>query len=262
LLPRLFPENLMRNPVAAALAAAILIATLPSLGGCGRGQTDAEASRETPPAAVDRVTTDPPPGRVQEDVPPPDGVLRAYVWDCDGGLKLRMKNLYREDAITLDLHEGPRKLPHVAAGSGARYSDGSLTFWTKGGAAILERPGSAPVNCRELRAESVIADARERGVRFRGLGNEPGWLVEIGPGAHLLYSGNYGEDRREFDDATEQAGGQAGVQVFTAGSGPDRITVTVTRQACSDDMSGESFDLRMDITVGGKGYRGCATAIP
>jgi membrane-bound inhibitor of C-type lysozyme len=99
-------------------------------------------------------------------------VLRAYVWECDDGLKLRMKNLYREDAVTLEMHDGPRKLTHVIAASGAKYSDGSLTFWTKGSAARLERQGSAPVACRELRAESIRADARERGVRYRGCAAE------------------------------------------------------------------------------------------
>lgn len=252
----------MRIPVTAALAAAILIATLPSLGGCGRGQVDVEDSGKTPPAAVERVTTNPPLPAVNEDVPPPDGVLRTYVWDCDGGLKLRMKNLYREDAITLELHEGPRRLPHVIAASGAKYSDDYLTFWTKGSTAIFERSGSAPVNCRELRAESVVADAHERGVRYRGAGNEPGWLVEIGPGVRLLYVGDYGKDRRKYDMVTERDGSEAGALVFTAGSGSDRIAVTVTRQACSDDMSGEAFDYRMDLAIGNSNYRGCATAIP
>jgi uncharacterized membrane protein len=251
----------MRAPVAAALKAALLVATLSSLGGCGRGPADAEAPGSTPPAAADSVSSAPPLPGAKKDMPPPEGVLRAYVWDCDGGLRLRMKNLYRDNAITLELHEGPRKLPHVIAASGAKYSDGSLTFWTKGSAATFERSGSAAVNCRELRAESLVADARERGVRYRGTGNEPGWVVEIGPGSHLLYAGNYGEDRRQFDDATERDSGQAGVRVFAAGAKPDGVALTLTREPCSDDMSGESFDYRMDLEVNGKSYRGCATAI-
>jgi putative lipoprotein len=198
---------------------------------------------------------------VKEDVPPPEGVLRVHVWDCGGGLKLRMKNLHREDAITLEMHEGPRRLSHVPAASGAKYSDGSLTFWTSGGTAILERPGSAPVHCRELRAESLMADARERGVRYRGLGNEPGWLIEVGPGSRLLYVGDYGDHRREYDDAEEAKSTGTGVQVYAAGAGPDRIEVTVTRTACNDDMSGEAFAYRMELETDGKVHRGCAAAI-
>jgi putative lipoprotein len=198
---------------------------------------------------------------VKHDVAPPEGVLRAYVWDCGGGHELRMKNLFREDAITLEMHEGPRKLTRVVAASGATYSDGALTFWTKGSTAILERSGSAPVTCSELRARSIEADARERGVRYRGTGNEPGWLVEIGPGSHLLYAGDYGEDRREFDGVTERSGSPEGAQVFAAGAETDGILVTVTRAPCADDMSGEAFDHRIELDVGGRRYRGCATAI-
>ncbi|RPI13998.1 MAG: hypothetical protein EHM60_07725, partial [Lysobacterales bacterium] len=110
---------------------------------------------------------------------PPEGVLRAYVWNCEGGQTLRMKNLFRESAITLEMHEGPRKLPLVVSASGAKYSDGSLTFWTKGGTATLERAGEPAVQCQEDRPESIRADARERGVRIRGTGNEPGWMVEV-----------------------------------------------------------------------------------
>lgn len=256
----------MRTPLAAALAVTLVVTSLPSLNGCGRGRDEARAPgaaapAESPAAPAPAPVTAPPPAPVAQDDVPPEGVLRAYVWDCEDGSKLRMKNLFRENAITIEMHEGPRRLSREAVASGAKYSDGSLSLWTKGGFAIVERAGSKPVSCRELRAESLVADARERGVRLRGTGNEPGWLVEIGPGAQLLYAGNFGEDRRVFDDATERAGEQADARVFAAGTDPDRVVVTVTRQACKDDMSGEMFDYRMDLEAGGRSLRGCATSI-
>lgn len=252
---------ILRNPAAAAFVVVLLVATLSSLVGCGREHAEADPPGKRAAAATTAANADPPLPGARDEVPPPQGVLRAYVWDCDGGLRLRMKNLYREDAVTLELHEGPRKLPHVLAASGAKYSDGSLTFWTKGSTAILERAGGATVSCRELRAESLIADARERGVRYRGAGNEPGWVIEIGPGSHLLYAGDYGQDRREFDDVTERDGGTAGVLTFDAGAGPQRIAVTVTPTACNDDMSGAEFEFRMDVEVADQRLRGCATVI-
>ena len=251
----------MRNPAPAAVVIAALAASLASLGGTGRASADADPPKRPTPAATRPVSSNPPLPAVRDEAPPPEGVLRAYVWGCDGGLTLRMKNLLREDAITLDMHEGPRGLPRVMAASGAKYSDGSLTFWTKGSTAMLERAGSAPVNCRELRAESLIADARERGVRYRGTGNEPGWLVEIGPGSRLLFAGDHGQDRREFDDMTEREGSPTGVLDFDAGAGPQRIAVTLTRTPCDDDMSGARSDFRMDVEFGGKHLAGCATAI-
>lgn len=219
----------MRASVSAATTAALLCSTLSSLTGCQHAA----------------------------DGPPPQGVLRAQAWDCDGGLTLAVKNLYRENAIELELPEGPRRLPLVVSASGAKYSDGSLTFWSKGAAATLERPDGAAIQCREARARSLLADARERGVLYRGTGNEPGWTVEVGPGPRLVYVTGYGQERHEFASATSGTD-DAGQVVYRAKTGADGIKVTIERQDCADDMSGEPFDYRMVVEHGDRSYRGCA----
>jgi putative lipoprotein len=241
--------------------ASLLLFALATLAGCKRaGEEAAVPVVAEPPAAV-APTAEAPATPPPADVAPPEGVLRAYVWECDGGLTLNMKNLYREDAITLDMHEGPRKLPLVVSASGARYSDGSITFWTKGSTATFERAGSAPVECRELRARSLMADARERGVRYRGTGNEPGWLVEIGPGSRLTYVTLFGEERHEFANVTERDGEDTGVRVFIEDTDKGPFKVTVARETCLDDMSGGEFEHRMIVEWGEEARRGCATAV-
>jgi putative lipoprotein len=243
------------------IAAPLLVATLATLAGCNRGGEEAAAPvASTPPAAVAPPVDALAPAPAEEPAPP-EGVLRAYVWECDGGLTLNMKNLFRENAITLDMHEGPRKLPLVVSASGAKYSDGSLTFWTKGGTAIFERAGSAPVECRELRARSLVSDARVRGVLYRGTGNEPGWLVEIGPGARIGYVTMFGEERHEFAGAREPGGAAEGVRVFVVDTDRGPFKVTVARETCLDDMSGDEFDHRMLVEWAGETRRGCATAV-
>jgi membrane-bound inhibitor of C-type lysozyme len=248
----------MPRSLAAAAAVAFAIAALVTLAGCNRAADEPAATPAQPSAAEPSASAA---AAAPAEVPPQEGVLRAYVWDCGDGLTLRMKNLYSEDAITLDLQEGPRKLPQVVSASGARYSDGSLTFWTKGDTATFERQGSAPVNCRELRYESLLADARERGVRYHGRGNEPGWTVEVGPGAHLEFVTNYGEERHAFDAITESGTETAGARVFRATRGNQHIKVSVTTAACADDMSDERFEQLMVVEFGGKWFRGCATAL-
>jgi len=248
----------MPRSFAAAAAAAFAIAALLTLAGCNRAADEPAAMPAQPGAAEPFESAA---AAAPAEVAPPEGVLRAYVWDCGGGLTLRMKNLYSEDAITLDLQEGPRTLPQVVSASGARYSDGSLTFWTKGDTATFERPGSAPVNCRELRYESLLADARERGVRYHGRGNEPGWTVEVGPGAHLEFVTNDGQERHAFDAITESGTETTGARVFRASRGTQHIKVSVTTAACADDMSDERFEQLMVVEFGGKWFRGCATAL-
>jgi uncharacterized membrane protein len=250
----------MRSTLAAVTA--LLLVSLPILTACNRSPDQPAPAAAEPVAAPEPspVAQATPPS-ADSDVLPPEGVLRAYVWNCDGGLTVKMKNLYRENAITLEMHEGPRKLPQVVSASGAKYSDGSLTFWTKGDSATFERQGSAPVQCREARYESLLADARERGVTYRGRGNEPGWTVEIGPGARLEFVTAYGQERHVFDAATETVGEAAGSRVFSATHGDQGIKVTVSREACADDMSGEAFDHGMVVEYGESTLRGCATAL-
>lgn len=242
------------RPFVVAARPALLVAGLLVLAGCSR-TADAPGAKSEPAAPPTEPAVPPAPA----EVAPPEGVLLAYVWECTDGRRLNMKNLFRENAITLDMHEGPRKLPQVEAASGAKYSDGSITFWTKGGTATWEHQGAA-VECRELRFESLLADARERGVRYRGSGNEPGWIIEVGPGTRLEFVTAFGQERHAFDDATESAGDGA-ARVFTASHGDQPIKVTVTPTACTDDMSGAAFDHVVVVEFGGQSLRGCGTAL-
>lgn len=234
---------------------ALVLTALLSLAACQRAAEPPTAVEATPPPA-----TEPAPTALPEDAPP-EGVLHAYVWECDGDLTLDVRNLFREDAVTIALHEGERKLPLVVSASGAKYADETITFWTKGNEATFERKGTPPVNCREVRAKSLLADARVRGVTYRGTGNEPGWMAEIGPATRLLFVANFGAERHEFGDASTPGADPSGATVFTARHGNEEIKVTVTREACIDDMSGAEFDHRMVVEFGGQILRGCAAAV-
>ena len=140
-------------------AVALLIAAMASVAGCGGGR-DAQAPAESPAPAA----TTPAPAGLAEPSPAtaggaspadaqaiaalPEGVSLYYSWDCDGGLHLVMKNLIQDRAISLETHEGSRKLPQAVSASGVRYTDGTVTFWTKGDTATYQREGEKLVNCR------------------------------------------------------------------------------------------------------------------
>jgi len=232
-----------------------VLTALLSLAACQRAAEPPTTIEATPPPAAE-----PAPTALPDDAPP-EGVLHAYVWECDGDLTLDVRNLFREDAVTIALHEGERKLPLVVSASGAKYADETITFWTKGNEATFERKGTPPVNCREVRVKSLLADARVRGVTYRGTGNEPGWMVEIGPATRLLFVTNFGEERHEFGDVSARDGDSTGVTVFTARHGDQEIEVTVAREACIDDMSGAELDHRMVVEFAGQTLRGCAAAV-
>jgi len=233
-----------------------LFAFTAALSGCSRrtDETPGAAQPAAPAAATAQHATSEATVAPPEDVP--EGVLLAYVWDCDDGTSLAMKNLLREKAIVLDLHEGPRNLPQVVSASGAKYDDGSVSFWTRGDTAMFERTGGAVVNCRENRARSIVADARARGVAYRGQGNEPGWVLEISPPDAIVFNTNYGQERHAFQGATVTGDAASGAE-YRAAKGDMQIAVTVTLEPCRDDMAGTQFDYSFVVQFGGRTYRGC-----
>ncbi len=51
------------------------------------------------------------------------------------------------DSVVIDMQGERVRLPHVPAASGAKYSDGTTTFWSKGDQALLERSGETYRDC-------------------------------------------------------------------------------------------------------------------
>jgi membrane-bound inhibitor of C-type lysozyme len=68
-------------------------------------------------------------------------------WRCDGGAAFSA----RINSRGAEVFAGGRvyQLPHVQAASGARYSDGSVEYWERGGEAMLSGAAGGPyANCR------------------------------------------------------------------------------------------------------------------
>lgn len=241
-----------RSP--ALLPIAVALGTLALSSGCQR--SEAPAPTPAPEATAPAAPATPAAPAAASDEAPPEGVLLAYVWNCDDGQTLNARNLWRENALAMDFHEGTQRLDQTAAASGVRYAnaDESTVFWTKGGSATLERKGAAAVQCSERRADSLWADARARGVVYRALGNEPGWTLETGPAGRVVFVTNWGQDRHVFQDAIESPA--PGGTMFRGTHGADSIKVTVTAEPCVDEGDLE-FDHTAVVEFGGRTLRGC-----
>ena len=239
----------------------VLVAVLAStVGACQRSSPPESASTQPPHVPVPAPSPETPASKPET---PPEGILLAHVWQCADGATRTVRNLYRERAIVGEFDPGGRqRLDQVESASGVRHanSTGSIVFWTKGRTATLERKGSAPVECSEVRAASLREDARMRGVVFRALGNEPGWILEIGPGGRLDWTTNYGQDRYTFDGAIEATGGDASSRTFTASNALQSITVTVHAEPCTDD-AGLAYEHSASIGFAGGTLRGCAVRL-
>jgi membrane-bound inhibitor of C-type lysozyme/uncharacterized membrane protein len=190
----------------------------------------------------------------------PEGVLRAYVWQCAEGQEFVMRNLLRERAITIALQDGEHRLDQTVSASGVRYADASenIVFWTKGETATLQLKGAAAVSCQERRAASLREDARLRGVIYRALGNEPGWVLEIGPQTRLDWVTGYGAERHAFAEST--AAISTGGISYTASQDSKAIRVTIRAERCVDDGD-VTYDYTALVEFNGTPLRGCATRL-
>lgn len=152
----------------------------------------------------------------------------------------------------------------------ARIEDGRLVLLGEDGVPLLrlvrasagtaqapapqaqEAPAAPPV-----RGRSLEADAAARGVSLIGRGNEPGWRVEIGPGEQLQIVYDYGAVRAGFPSVVPRTVPGGTDTVYEASGGGRGYRVTVRRQACTDDMSGEAYPLTVLLRVDGTERRGC-----
>jgi len=245
--------TLLSRLLIVSCAGIALIAAL----GCQRKEAPvADTAADAKPAASVPAPA-PVPTPAADEVPA--GVLRVYVWHCMDGQTLVMRNLVREKAIAIDFHDGTRRLDQTVSASGARYADSVVVFWTKGGTATLERQGAPPVQCEERRADSLREDARARGILYRALGNEPGWVLEVGPAGSLSWTTNWGQDRFDFEQA-QAATAPDGATVYTAQQGDVSIRASIKAGRCVDDGEVE-FDHVVTVESGGQTLRGCGTRL-
>ena len=111
---------------------------------------------------------------------------------------------------------------------------------------------------QELAKSNVWHEAKLRGVAFRAIGQEPGWLLEIKNGEEILVVTNYGQNRNLFpyvDPREDKAARKTVFQVDADSS------VLIEGKPCRDSMSGESFDTTVTVTLGEQVFKGCGRAL-
>jgi len=174
-------------------------------------------------------------------------------FDCD---TLALTATFHDDRVVLELPTRVVTLPHVVSASGARYSNGSATFWNKGREATLELNGRNQT-CRERR--EPWQEAADRGVDFRAVGQEPGWFLEIDSGRQIRLVYDYAEHELVAPAPEPATKGAAIVYDTTAQS--QHLVIVIDEASCTDAMSGEAFPRTVSVTVGARVLHGCGKNI-
>jgi len=111
-----------------------------------------------------------------------------------------------------------------------------------------------------LAAMPPWGEARNAGVDFRGVGQEPGWMIDIHQQNRILLLLDYGESLTEFPLPTPTYP-QEGATRYETQTGAHTLSVTIRRFPCEDVMSGERFPASVEIMIDERTLSGCGRSV-
>lgn len=242
-MPKVAPTVLVLAVASAALAA------------CGRSEVPPDPPPATQSAA--ELAEQDKPRNIEEVVAPESGTgsfnFEAYAYDCEG---LEVTVRPGDGELTVILPDRSIVLPQVEAASGAKYADDDAAFWGKGiNSAQLTLDGE-DMPCQLDRRATPWVDARARGAHFRGVGQEPGWQLEIHEDRIVMVY-QYGEKRAVVPNPGVVADPDQPMRRWQSTTEEHELLATVEDRGCTDVMSGDTFPAKVTVTLDGRDYRGC-----
>jgi uncharacterized membrane protein len=162
-----------------------------------------------------------------------------------------------DDSVRIHLADRTLHLPRVESASGSRFASRAGSFWERDGEAVLELDGTTLSGCRADVETPPWQAARQRGVQFRAIGQEPGWHLEVTDGERIQFVGDYGEttwSARTPHAAVSPGLSSLGWSVQERG---ESLHVHVTDEPCFDVMSGEPYPSTVTVRFRGSEHRGC-----
>ena len=124
---------------------------------------------------------------------------------------------------------------------------------------ITVHAGGEPESEEAIAARNVWYAAKLRGVAFRAIGQEPGWLLEVITGEKILLVTNYGQTKSQYPYVEPEVYQNQGKSVFVVSQ--DKFKLTIEGIICTDIMSGENFEVSVLIELDGKKLKGCGRAL-
>lgn len=187
-----------------------------------------------------------------------DAPVFRYV--CPDGEEFSVQ--YRNGIARLILSDTSLELTRQEAASGSRYSRSGYDLRTRGPEATLTTPAWSSEACTsEYEGAAGWSAARERGVDFRAVGQEPGWMLEVFGDERMVLTTDYGQEEHEFENI-EISTDESQVETHYRASNEDgAIAVLVVAEPCQDIMSGEPFEASVTVDFGGRELRGCGRAL-
>jgi len=124
--------------------------------------------------------------------------------------------------------------------------------------ATIAPPQPIDESSDEYGIDNVWRQAKLRGVAFRAIGQEPGWLLEITEGEGFLLVTDYGANRDTYAYVEPQVDVEARRTRYMLSEG---VVIEIRGESCTDTMSGEAFAVSVTVFRPERDLRGCGRAL-
>jgi membrane-bound inhibitor of C-type lysozyme len=200
----------------------------------------------------------------QDSAVPGRPEAQAYVYECADGRSVVVD--LKEGNAWVFLPDNTVRLQRVRSASGEKYSDGEAVFWSRGDEAMIDAGNISYRQCKNNYAKAIWENAKLRGNDFRGVGNEPGWVLEIssstaGITGDVVFVGAYGQERHEFPASNMLTDTVSRKTTFSAVNERGDFLVILEGVPCTDSMSGKSFQTTVTVNLFGREYNGCGNPL-
>src|SRR5262245_43152435 len=149
---------------------------------------------------------------------------------------------------------GQASVPPLAARNQLRVMEASCggVRWTGLGATMLQLDRD-----HALAPWDGVFFALERDHDYRGVGQEPGWQLEIRQGDEMRFTYDYGKGTAVTPAGRGDLDARTGTRSFRSLAGANDLRVEIVPVSCSDAMSGRAFPATVTVTLNGRTFRGC-----
>ena len=190
---------------------------------------------------------------------------KTYVYRCGGEDSVIVVTLQGDKGyfFSRQVSQAIRKQAQGEAWSGEQVNFLPLQQegLAAGQSAQIEIAGRKLPDCKNDPRAAVWEAAKLRGVSFRAVGQEPGWILEIHRDEGFLLVTDYGQSRHSFPYTEPVSDAQAQTGRYSSESGGEAIEIVIGAGPCRDSMSGEEFSSRVEVDWRGQTLRGCGRAL-
>ena len=179
-----------------------------------------------------------------------------FVYNCTDNFNFVVE--IQKETAWLFLPSITVKAARQKSASGLKYSVDNIVYWSKGYEATLD-DGKEKYHCKNDGIAATFERAKHKGVAFRAIGNEPGWILEITSDKEVLFLTNLGQDRTHFE-VIEKFSDYNSTE-YEMRSQYNVLYIRIENRRCQDTMVDRVYESTVYINFDGVNMTGCGKAL-